>query len=91
MSGLEVEILSEEDAVKYVQENPNKALGRLIWNHIQFKEKYESDSRRRWLRNTFMQTGGGMAGGAAAVYALWLAAKDYIVIAVAEYLRKAGS
>lgn len=91
MSGLEIEIRSEEDAVRYVQENPDKALGRLIWNHIQFKAKYEADSNRRWVRNTFLQAGGGAAGGAAAVYAIWLAAKDYIIVAVAEYLRKAGS
>jgi len=98
MTGLTVEITTKEDAERFVRDNDAEVvLALLLYNQILQQRQCEcrldacqSERKRSRIKNAAMQVSGGMTGGAVALYAIWLAARDYIVAAVAEYLRKAG-
>jgi len=75
MAGLTEEIESQEDAIRYAQDNPNKALGVVIWNLIEVKNQCScrlktcrNESKKNRLKNLALQTGGGIVGGAVSVW-----------------------
>jgi len=68
MSGLTEEIKNQEEAIDYARSDPNKALGVLIWNYLQFQQQYKEDKKKNKFKNVAMQTAGGVAGGASAVW-----------------------
>jgi len=69
MSGLTEEIKNQEEAIDYARSDPNKALGVLIWNYLQFQQQYKEDKKKNKVRNVAVQSASGVAGGAAAVWA----------------------
>ena len=87
MSGLTEEITSQEAAIDYARQDPNKALGVLIWNYLQFEQKCHADLKKHKLKNAVLQTGGGIFGGTVAVwYYLHMHMTD-LVAAVRESIK----
>ena len=99
MPGLIEEINSQEEAIRYAQEDPDKALGVVIWNLMLLKKQCtcrlascRAEQKQSRLKNVAIQIGGSFAGGAAVLYGIWVVHKENILAAVAEYVkRKMGS
>ena len=57
-NGLSIQIRSQEDAIRFAKENPEEALGLVMWNHIELKHqcacrRTECDGiyvSRQWVR-----------------------------------------
>ena len=99
MSGLVHEINSPEAAATYVKENPERAAGDMLWAIMQIQKNCacrlnpcKAEQKKGRLKNLAIQIGSSFAGGAAALYGIWVIHKENILAAVAEYLKgKMGS
>ncbi|MDA8113519.1 MAG: hypothetical protein M0Z43_02165 [Acidithiobacillus sp.] len=87
MSGLIEEITSQEQAIEYARQDPNKAIGVLIWNYLQSEQKHRSDLKKNRLKNIACQTGGGVFGGAVAVWCYLHLHMTELVAAVRESIK----
>jgi len=61
-NGLNIQIRSQKDAIKFAKENPEEALGLVVWNHIELKQRCECRRAecdglyvsRQWLKEKKM-------------------------------------
>jgi len=85
MTGLILEIRSQEDAIEYARKDPDEALGVAIWTLIKLEENCtcrpavcEAKLRKSRLKNIALQFSGGLVGGASAVWAMFLVFEKYV-------------
>jgi len=99
MPGLIHEINSPEEAIQYALDNPDRVTGDILWALMRLQSECAcrrqtclADMKKGRLKNIAFQVGGGVAGGAVAMYSLWVIHQENILAAIAEYVkRKMGS
>jgi hypothetical protein len=94
MPGLLHEISTPEAAAQYAKAHPVQAIGDMLWAILSIQRNCEcrmadckAAVKQSRLKNVAMQVAGGVAGGAAAAYGLWIVHRDNIIAAISEYLR----